>query len=189
MRIAWDELASAFQNYRCGDSTDTLRVFESLEKALIPFFMARLQSAELAEDLTQAALMKIHLARDAYDPGRSLKTWAFTIARNTLIDHWRGTDEESESLDEGLDSEDSPGLQIATADMDPERAALLGQELKKSLASLKPMDRSIVYLSMVEGMSMAEIGEIWGLSEPATKVRAHRAYVELRKLLGGSVFL
>jgi RNA polymerase sigma-70 factor (ECF subfamily) len=66
----------------------------------------------------------------------------------------------------------------------PEQKTLLSSDLNKALAELKPIDRSIVYLYGVEGFSMAEIAQALSLTEGATKLRAHRAYHELRGLLG-----
>ena len=68
-------------------------------------------------------------------------------------------------------------------ELTPEEKTQLHQDLNNGLSALKPMDRSIVYLYGVEEFSMAEIAEIHSISEGAAKIRAHRAYQDLRKFL------
>jgi RNA polymerase sigma-70 factor (ECF subfamily) len=86
----WIELQEQLPRYLAGDAQATRRLFEGIAAQLRPFFAARQGSAAAADDLTQATLLKIHFARDRYDPALPLKTWVFTIARRTLIDHLRG---------------------------------------------------------------------------------------------------
>ena len=68
-------------------------------------------------------------------------------------------------------------------ELDPSLKVELHGDLNAALETLKPIDRSIVYLYGVEGLSMAEIAASIGITEAAAKLRAHRAYRELRKIL------
>ena len=52
-----------------------------------------------------------------------------------------------------------------------------------ALASLPEMQREAVVLTKLDGKSVAEAAEIAGTSVGAMKVRAHRGYEALRKLL------
>jgi RNA polymerase sigma-70 factor, ECF subfamily len=56
----------------------------------------------------------------------------------------------------------------------------LQQLLKDALEQLKPVDKSVVVLSDLEGMSDKEIAETLGLTVPAVKTRLHRARLFLR---------
>lgn len=56
----------------------------------------------------------------------------------------------------------------------------LQQLLKDALNGLKPLDRSIIVLSDLEGMSDKEIAQAVGLTIPAVKTRLHRARLFLR---------
>ena len=127
--------------------------------------------------------MKIHFARDRFDPSHSLKTWIFTIASRSLIDFWRGS--KTQYIDDSF--QDSSGTDILETfpaqGLSLEEKLSLAEDLNHSLKALKPIDRTIVYLYGVEGFSMAEIAKMHGMSEGAVKVRAHRAYQELKKIL------
>jgi len=149
-------------------------------KILKGYFHARLGKNEDIEDLAQATLLKIHFSRESYDPKRALKTWIFTIASRTLIDHWRGAHSNAEKFTDEIDDHHES---LAAMELTPEEKTQLHQDLNNGLSALKPMDRSIVYLYGVEEFSMAEIAEIHSISEGAAKIRAHRAYQDLRKFL------
>ncbi|HJU60944.1 MAG TPA: sigma-70 family RNA polymerase sigma factor [Candidatus Binatia bacterium] len=56
----------------------------------------------------------------------------------------------------------------------------LQQLLKDALDQLKPVDKSVVVLSDLEGMSDKEIAGMLGLTVPAVKTRLHRARLLLR---------
>jgi RNA polymerase sigma-70 factor (ECF subfamily) len=172
----WPKHQQNFLRYLQGDASATRSVFTELARILKGFYFARTRDQQVSEDLVQAALLKIHLARDRFDPELSLKTWVFTIAGRTLIDHWRGARDEI-GFDEG-----NADNQLLGSD-NPLSRIEAGQDLEKALAALKPNDRSVVYLYVVEGFSMAEIAQMQGSSEGAIKVRAHRAYEKMRKVL------
>lgn len=178
----WTELQEQLPRYLAGDGQATRRLFEGIAAQVRPFFASR--SAAAADDLTQATLLKIHFARDRYDAALPLKTWVFTIARRTLIDHLRGgaaallqplPDEQS-----GQPAHEREPLSSA---LDPGLKAELQRDLHRALATLKPEDAAIVCLYAVEGYSMAEIADRLGMTEGAVKVRAHRSYQQMRKVL------
>jgi RNA polymerase sigma-70 factor (ECF subfamily) len=55
-----------------------------------------------------------------------------------------------------------------------------------ALAELPVQQREAVVLTKLDGKSVAEAAEIAGTTVGAMKVRAHRGYEALRKLLGRS---
>lgn len=182
-----------FVRYRNGDSAAVGPLFLALQKVIQGFYWGRFRHEEDIRELTQVALLKIHLARDSFDSSRSLKTWIFTIAGRCLIDHWRGAAHESAAQTEnavsphgtqdGAHDPDRQASDIPDNGLPLERRIELNHDLKKAMESLKPIDRTIVYLYAVEGLSMAEIAEVVALSEGAVKLRAHRSYQLLRTQL------
>jgi len=182
----WLQRQTQFLLYIDGQAEATRELFLSLMGVLKGYFEARIGRGGDAEDLVQATLLKIHFARDSFDRGQSLKTWVFTIASRTLIDHWRGSAHEIETIRPSTEAPDAESLidTLPAEFLNPEQKTQLHGDLNRALETLKPIERSIVYLYGVEGLSMAEIAQIHGLSETAVKLRAHRAYSDLRKILG-----
>jgi RNA polymerase sigma-70 factor (ECF subfamily) len=190
----WEALEERFSAYLRADAAATDGLFRDLTRVLRGYFRARVPSELEAQDLVQATLLKVHFSRDRYDPTRSLKTWVFTIASRTLIDHWRGLSTElADSRSGGEIDEDGgavdPLEKVATPELGPALRAEFHGDLSSGFKKLKPIDRSIVYLYGVEEMSMKEISEILEITEASAKVRAHRAYKVLRKHLLVSVVL
>ena len=177
----WSLLEREFAAYVRGDSRAARAFFDAMPRVLEPFFFVRTRSEKDTEDLVQATLLKLHFSRGKYDPTRALKTFVFTVARNTLIDHWRGGDEAKGVQREALDDEEAS--RVPSPELDPAMRAELARDLGRAMETLKPNDRLIVYLYGAEGFSMAEIAETLGLTEAAVKLRAHRSYVQLRKRL------
>lgn len=175
----WDQLRVTFEAYRRGDQAAARAVFGEIERAVHGFYRARLGGGSPeVEDLTQVCLLKIHFGRDRFDATQSLKTWVFTIASRCLVDHWRKLGKRQEASLDGELAEEIPEENLAL-DLRLE----YHEGLERALSTLKPTDRSIVYLYGVEGLSMQEIAGAVGLSEGAVKVRAHRSYVKLREEL------
>src|ERR1700722_5143053 len=131
----WGHLEKLFSGYLQNDLQATKELFSELLRIVQGYFYIRMNSRPDAEDLTQATLLKIHFARDRFDPKQSLKTWIFTIASRSLIDHWRGSSREPKSETGFSDSdsadEDSMAIleELPSLLLDPERKTELHQDL------------------------------------------------------------
>lgn len=174
----WEKWSEWFLRYQAGDAAAADAFLREVLPILRRYFSIRTGSADDAEDLAQATLLKMHLARHRYEPGRSLKTWVFTIASRVLIDLWRAS-RTAQALADGPDPDEQACELPSHAE-----ALALSQALARALASLKPIERIIVYLYGVEQMSIGEVAESLGISESAAKARAHRTYTRLRDELG-----
>jgi RNA polymerase sigma-70 factor (ECF subfamily) len=176
----WQRIQRLFQAYLEGDAAVVNSLFSTLSRIVRGFFLARTRSNADSDDLTQATLLKIHLSRHSFDVRLSIKTWVFTIAHRTLIDHWRKKSrvEPMEALD-GADLASSAG-ESSESPIDLSNLIALRSVLEDALKTLKPLDRSIVYLGVVEGLSMAELAAVVDSTEGAIKVRMHRILRNLR---------
>ena len=171
------------QAYVEGDAEAFERLFESLAPSLRAFFARCVRDATLAEDLVQTTFLKLHGARRRWRRGERLRPWVFGIAGHVRADWLRTlgrlqTDVlEEEDLPAATSSDPSVGLG------DRERT----QRVHAALDSLPESQRVVVHLYRFEGLGFAEIGRVLGISEGAAKLRAFRAYEELRKRLGDLV--
>ena len=129
----------------------------------------------------------VHRARGAYVRGADPVPWIYSIAHRTFIDEARKVkravvrvaDEDVPEVSAGLDGATADRRDEPRVDPDLARAAL------DALAELPAAQREAVVLTKLDGKSVAEAAEIAGTSVGAMKVRAHRGYEALRKLLGG----
>jgi RNA polymerase sigma factor (sigma-70 family) len=165
-----------------GDASDYEKLLRDLLPALSAYARRRLASAELAEDLVQNVLLSIHRARHTYRPERPFGPWFWSIARHALIDvhRARGTRVQVEvAMPLGLESLNAQG-----ADADSLEAPLRMRDLERALEQLPDRQREAVELIHLEGLSVKEAAVRAGTTAGALKVRAHRGYRALRRLLG-----
>jgi len=146
-----------------------------------------------AEDVMQDALLKTYKYISSIEKPEAFRAWLFRTVRNAcLIKRRRHVDEPAHV--ESLDSRPERGDGDAAAPIDvtdrakrPDEAAIntwLGRRLRQALASLAPVDRMIVLLREMEGLSTREVADVTQMTEVNVKTRLHRARTRLRELLG-----
>src|SRR5690606_34300369 len=69
-----------FLRYTDGDEEGFRVLMERYEPRIQGFLRKRLNDEERVEDLTQDTFLRIHRARESYDPSRKFSTWIHTIA-------------------------------------------------------------------------------------------------------------
>lgn len=162
--------------------------FRELHALLIRPIRKRLSSivrdrAEV-EDLTQQVLLRIHLARHRYTPApdgndAALYAWVTTIARNLAFDHLRSSrtrvHRNSERLVAELESTDSPNEIVEQAESS-RRAGIV----RDAVAKLPTGQRLVVEGCKWDERSVRDVAASLGVREGAVRVRAHRAYRQLR---------
>ncbi|KAB7667098.1 RNA polymerase sigma factor [Bacillus sp. B1-b2] len=131
-----------------------------------------------AEDLTQEVFIRVlnHLSKHT---SGSLKTWIFSIAKHTAIDHYRR--KRFTSI-----FKESFFKQIPSNELDP-NAEIEMDEFKKgihqAISKLKPDFRAVVILRGINEFTIKETADILHWSESKVKVDYHRALKILRKKL------
>ncbi len=171
--------------YVAGDPGAFQRLFRVLAPSLHAFFARTVGNGSAAEDLLQTTFLKLHGARASWRRGEPLRPWVFTIAARVRVDWLRrnGRRGDEEELDgDALAAPDGAG--------DPAEAMLGKQRAERVRAALDRLaepQRVVVHLHRFEGLGFAEIGKILGITEGAAKLRAFRAYAQLRTLLSDLV--
>jgi RNA polymerase sigma factor (sigma-70 family) len=135
------------------------------------FILKNLRHEDDARDVVQTAFEKMWRNRADVDAQRS-KSYLFTVAYHTMIDHIRKVKRIhlKEEFSETSSVQDRP-------------ANNLKKVLEEALSRLSETQRSLVLLKDYEGYSYDEIGQITGLSESQVKVYLHRARVQLKEYL------
>ncbi len=159
-----------------GDGLAYERLLREIVPMLRAFVTARLRDPIAAEDVVQNVLLSVHRARHTYRPERPFGPWLRAIARNAITDLRREQARRREREgDFDLDRLEGPA---------PRPESVLSGELVRALDQLPGSQREAVTLLHLEGLSVAEAAERAGVSPSALKVRAHRGYKALRKILG-----
>ncbi len=175
------DLDAAMDRYARGDDAAFGEVYDKLAPRLFAFLLRHTRDRAKAEDVVQQTMLQMHRARGRFLPGAEVTPWAFAIARRLVIDQHRRSGREvlSPTEDEAgalLVSLDAAADELAIA---KEVAVRLGQELERLPAN----QRVAFELIKQDGLSVAEAAQVLGTTVAAVKLRAHRAYEALRRVL------
>lgn len=173
--------------YCDGDAAAFRELYALVAPRIHGYLLRMARQRALADDLLQHTFLKVHRARAAYVRGADPIPWIYSIAHRTFLDEARrtkraivrvGGDDElpepaADLTGQSADRRDEPRA-------DPE---LLAATLD-ALAHLPAAQREALVLTKLDGKTVAEAAEIAGTTVGAMKVRAHRGYEALRRLLG-----
>jgi RNA polymerase sigma-70 factor (ECF subfamily) len=171
----------AMERYAGGDDSAFSTLFDLLSPRLYGYFLRQTRDSDVADDLTQQTLLKMHRARGQFLRGAAVTPWAFAIGRRLLIDDLRRRKRDMLSSDD--ETVDRASSDTPTAD-DLVAAQETARRIQKALLRLPASQREAFELVKQEGLTFVEAAETLGTTVAAVKLRAHRAYEALRAVLG-----
>jgi RNA polymerase sigma-70 factor, ECF subfamily len=131
---------------------------------------------EYADDLVQETILKAWAHLDSFTDGTKLRSWLFTILRNTYFSAWR-RHQSGISIDDINDYSDGLGV-------DAEQEKVLEQkDMLLALARLPLTQRTAILLVGAEGFTYQEAAQICDCAVGTIKSRVNRARCTLNKLL------
>jgi RNA polymerase sigma-70 factor (ECF subfamily) len=156
------------------------RAFTSLHRRYAPLLLryarSRVHCRQAADDLVQQAFVNAHLARHRFERNAPLRPWLMRILANLVRDHFRG-ERRRRAADFDVDLVAAP--ELASPWEERERARLA----HRAVATLREPQRRVVQLHWFEGRPFPELANELGVNVVTAKVRAHRAYKQLRSVL------
>lgn len=172
----------AMERYATGDDAAFAVVYDALAPRLFAHLQRRVRTRARAEDLLQQTFLHLHRSRGTFVRGSAVLPWSLSIARRLFIDDAR---REQRSAHGYVSPEEDVTL-LAVDGEAPELldARLLGARLQAELMELPPLQREAFELVRLDGLSNAQAAEVLGVSINSVKLRAHRAYISLRRVLG-----
>ena len=130
-------------------------------------------SADVADDILQDAFLRfLRVAPDGLEPSQQ-KAYLYKIASSLLVDHWRRLNREQR-----WDWKTFVGKQT-TADTPLD----LRHDVSEVFRTLKPQQRSLLWLAYVEEFEHREIASMLGLRENSIKVLLFRARRKMAETL------
>jgi len=156
-----------------GDRESCRLLFDDVGPMVMSFLRRRIADRSELEDVYQDAMLALFQARHTYQPSRPLEPWLFAIARNVAADHtgryWGRV--RFEQLTDRIPESASP------EQPQPEPS------LRDAMARLPEPQREAFAMLKLEGMTVEQAAARAGTSVGALKVRAHRAYEALKKII------
>lgn len=173
-----------------GDEAAFEQLVSRHQSPLIGFFHRQLRDWQLAEDLSQETLLRIHGTAWDYLPRGIFKAWMYRIARNLLIDTTRrrahdclvhaargqNGDEDREEVIARLSGE----LPLPDEQFERREIAQLVDDMLHNI----PEDQRLTFiLHIYAGLSLPEVAEAMESNLPTTKSRLRLAREKLREKL------
>jgi RNA polymerase sigma-70 factor (ECF subfamily) len=159
-----------------GDSDAFRALLDDIGPAVTQFLRKRIADPNELEDIYQEVFMALYEARHTYEPARPFEPWLFAIARNVAVDHARRHWARARCEELTAEPPDRPHSDPLSAPPD----------LEDALEKLPPAQREAFSMLKLDGMSLEAAAARTGISVGALKVRAHRAYNALKKIIGGN---
>jgi RNA polymerase sigma-70 factor (ECF subfamily) len=148
---------------------------------MLRYISSRVTGQQEAEDLTNTIFEKAFGAIGRYEPSPAqFSTWLYTIAQNTIIDHYR-----KRKLPQ-VDDAETQLVSVTDPDEGPE-ANLLADERRQFLygavMQLTPEQRQVIGCRFFFNQPVGEVAHMMGKTEGAVKALQFRALEHLRRTL------
>jgi len=160
----------------------TKETFEALYDEYMPkvfkYIQYKVSNMQLTEDLTSIVFEKALTNFGKYSKDKAaFSTWVFSIARNTVIDHYRSRGrQQTVSLENVV-------IDIESKDPLPDEQLDKKEEIRKlqlCLSGLSGQEQELISLKFSSELNNRQIAKMLGLSESNVGTRLYRAVRKLR---------
>jgi RNA polymerase sigma-70 factor, ECF subfamily len=171
----WQSWSQMMKRVQEGDEETYRVLLNEIGPLLYSYVRRRVFNKSMVDDVYQEVLFTLHRARHSYLTDRPFAPWLFTLAHNAFLD--------AIGRNRKFAEKEVPVERLPEAAGRDDRDDSLGDELHQALAQLPESLRGPVEMLKIEGLTVEEASKRLGLSVSALKVRAHRGYTRLKKIL------
>jgi RNA polymerase sigma-70 factor (ECF subfamily) len=180
--------ADVIERLKSGDQAALETVFAMYSVKLYNVALRILGDAADTEEVIQDVFWTVYRKAKSFQGNSQLSTWLYRLTVNAALGKIRRRkNNKAVDYEEYLPKFQADGHHAVrpvidwSDNLDEQYSKYELQELlRKALDELKPLDKSAVVLSDLEGISDKEIADTLGLSVSAVKTRLHRARLFLR---------
>lgn len=163
---------------REGDDAAFNQVVTAYRKRILGTIARLIGRPEDVEDVGQEVFLRLYYSLDQLRAAEVFEPWLYRLTVNAAYDYLRKQKRRQESRMADL-SEIQVMMADATAgakqDTDRQQADSIREFVHSLLSTVSEEDRILLTLKEVEGRSLKELEEIYGVKENALKVRLFRA--------------
>lgn len=137
------------------------------------------------EDLAQEAFLRIWRGRERFRPEGRFTTYLYRVVYNLALNRIRDQGRKPQrSLPEGPDGVPlDPAEEVDEPLLAPQDREVWADRIGRALQAIPENQRAALVFQHYDGLDLAEIGLILGVSPQAVKSLLHRARERLRELL------
>jgi RNA polymerase sigma factor (sigma-70 family) len=167
---------------RNGDTESMGVLFERHRGSLFGSFVRRIGDPSQAEDMVQDTFVRAFKYRDSFRPDQAFLPWLHQIARNVLYAALK-----KQGRQHGTPADDHELLsQVPCSSQSPYQASAQSAEkdfLYAALERLPEEQRQLIILRRIQNLDYEEIAQLLDCKIGPLKVRVHRAFLKLRKIV------
>jgi len=167
--------------FRAGDDSALSDLYRRWAGPLLRYLERMVKERATAEELVQESFIRVHQAKDRYEPQARFSTWLFRIGRNLALNELDLARRKKPHLSTDLEKgEEDARPQLTLVSNTPSADSILDarrthEVVESVLAELPERQRSALWLSTVEGHSYAEVAAVLETSTASVKSLIHRA--------------
>ncbi len=171
----WKTWAQLMKLTQSGDKAAYERLLLEISPLVFHFVHKRVFDQDHVEDVFQDVLLSFHKAKHSYRTDLPFPPWFFAVIRNAV---WAALKKNYRITQREVPLEDL--LEIAALETAEDG---IDDRIHQAMAALPEMNRQAVELLKLKGMSVDVAAKTLGISNAALRVRAHRGYALLKKIL------
>lgn len=162
------------------------QTYTDLAPAIYRYAYSRLRNAADAEDIVSETFTRLlSNSKTQRISSNELKAWAFGIARNVVLEHYKKSGKEF-TIPVYEHSETNGEIEVPSLDKQTEDMAIdsiLFTQVQAALATLDEFTQEVIVLHVWEHLSYVEIALITGQSEDMVRKRFNRGIQKLQNIL------
>jgi RNA polymerase sigma-70 factor, ECF subfamily len=170
--------------YAAGDARAFADLYERHERPVYRYFLRQGATPAQADDLLQDTWLAVVRNAERFEPRAKFTTWLYTIARNKLVDHWRGRDDTLSLDDAANDPDGETPLEIDAGDQHRPDVQAMSREQARAFVDaveqLPPAQKEAFLLQAEGGLSLEEIAAVTKAGHETVKSRLRYAMAKLR---------
>jgi RNA polymerase sigma-70 factor (ECF subfamily) len=161
-----------------GDEEAVTLLYERYVDSIYAYISYRVESAEVAEDLTSEVFLRMVRSLRTYrDRGLPFKAWLFRIAANLITDHYRHKNKHPVTpIHDQFESDDPNPFERVIEDQEQ-------LDMQLALKTLPEQYQDLLILHFVEDLPYEEIVKIMNKSAAALRAMQYRALKSLAQQL------
>ena len=169
------------ERMQSGDRAAFEKLYMKYREVILNYLYRMLNNREIAEEITQDALVKVYLNIHKYKPTGSFSSWVYAIARNLAKNEIRKLSRaKSVSLETKIGEEGDLTLEdvIKSKTFDAEtvlKSNEVQQQIEKVLNAMPVKYREVITLCVIQKVPYEEAAEILKCSKSSVAIRLFRA--------------
>lgn len=166
---------------KAGNQESFASLYDLYIKKIYNFIYYKTLNRSVAEDICSEVFMKLWQKLQQFKGG-NFSAWLYTIARNSVSDHYR-REKQNINIEDCWDLADKHDF------LEEIDNGLNFDKVRPALASLKREEREILMMRFWQDLSFQEIAEQLGKEEGAVKMACSRALKKIKTKMPLAIFM